>query len=87
MTNNKQIAKQMIQFNKTALDNGFRAMTMVVEQNEKMIEAFLTQAAWLPEEGKNAIKAWMSAYRTGCQDFKKLMDDNYVKVEAYFENA
>ena len=52
-----------------------------------MIEAFLTQAAWLPEEGKNAIKAWMSAYRTGCQDFKKLMDDNYVKVEAYFENA
>jgi hypothetical protein len=42
MTNNKQIAKQMIQFNKTALDNGFRAMTMVVEQNEKMIEAFLT---------------------------------------------
>ena len=35
MTNNKQIAKQMIQFNKTALDNGFRAMTMVVEQNKK----------------------------------------------------
>ena len=87
MTDNKQIAKQMIQFNKTALDNSFSAMTMVYEQNEKMIEAFFNQATWLPQEGKHAIKEWMSAYRTGCNDFKKLMDDNYAKVEAYFDNA
>ena len=38
---NKQITKQMIQFNKTAFDNSFSAMTMVYEQNEKMLEAFL----------------------------------------------
>lgn len=87
MMDNKQIAKQMIQFNKSALDNSFSAMTMVYEQNEKMIEAFFTQASWLPQEGKNAIKEWMSAYRTGCNDFKKLMDDNYAKVEAYFDKA
>ena len=34
---NKQIAKQMIQFNKAVFDNSIRAMTMVVEQNEKMV--------------------------------------------------
>ena len=80
----KQIAKQMIKFNKTAFDSSFNAMTMVYEQNEKMFETFLTQAPGLPEEGKKAIKDWMSSYRTGCNDFKKLVDDNYAKVEEYF---
>jgi len=48
----KQIAQQMIQFNKTAFDNSFNAMTMVYEQNEKMVGTFLAQATWLPEDGK-----------------------------------
>lgn len=87
MIDNKQIAKQMIQFNKTVLDNSFSAMTMVAEQNEKMMEAFFGQAAWLPEEGKNAINAWISAYRNGCQDFKKMVDESFAKVETYFDNA
>lgn len=84
---NLQIAKQMINFNKTAFDNSFSAMTMVYEQNEKMVETFLSQAAWMPEEGKKAIKDWLAAYRTGCNDFKKMVDENYAKVEAYFDKA
>jgi len=82
---NTQITKQIVQFNKTAFDNSFDAMTMVYEQNEKMVDTFLSQATWLPEEGKKAIRDWMSAYRTGCSQFKKQVDDNYAKVEAYFE--
>jgi hypothetical protein len=44
MMDQKQIAKQMIQFNKTAFDNSFNAMTMVYEQNEKMVDTYLQQA-------------------------------------------
>jgi ABC-type glycerol-3-phosphate transport system substrate-binding protein len=80
----KQIAKQMIQFNKTAFDNSFNAMTMVYEQNEKMITAFLDQAAWLPEDGKKAITEWLQAYKKGCADFKGMVEDNYQKVEDFF---
>ena len=79
-----QIAKQMLQFNKTAFDGSFSAMTMVYEQSGRMFETFLIQAPGLPEEGKKAVKDWMSAYRTGCNDFKKMVDDNFAKVEEYF---
>ena len=79
-----QIIKQMMQFNKTAFDNSFSAMTMVYEQSGKMFETFLTQAPGLPEEGKKAIKDSMSAYLTGCNYFKKLVDDNYAKGEDFF---
>jgi hypothetical protein len=84
MLDQKQITKQMIQFNKTAFDNSFKAMAMVYEQSERVTETFMTQANWLPEEGKKAIKDWMSAYRQGCDDFKKLVEENYAKVETYF---
>lgn len=81
----RQITKQMIQLNKTAFDNSFTAMTLVYEQNEKIADTFLSQASWMPEEGKTVIKDWLAAYRTGCADFKKLVDDNYAKVAAYFD--
>ena len=80
----KQIMKQMIQFNKTALDNSFKAMTMVYDQNEKMVETMLNQSTWLPENGRKAINDWMDAFKKGCNDFKTLLDDNYSKVESFF---
>jgi hypothetical protein len=82
---NKLILKQMIEFNKTALDNGFSAMKIAQEQGEKMIAAFLGQAAWLPEQGKKAIKDWLDAYKKGCDDFKGAVDENYKKVEEFIQ--
>lgn len=83
----KQIAKQMIQFNKTAFDNSFNAMQMVYQQNEKMLDVFLNQSPWLPEEGKKTILNWVETYKKGCEDFKSQVDQNYQKVEDYFSNA
>lgn len=83
----KQIAQQMMQFNKTAFDNSFNAMTMVYEQSEKMVGSFLQQATWIPEEGRKAIENWMQSYKKGCEDFKKLADENYQKVEEFFAGS
>ena len=82
----KLIVKQMIQFNKTAIDNSLKAMSMVYEQNEKMVGVFLEQATGLPEEGKKAIKDWMATYKSGSENFKSLVDDSYAKVESFFSD-
>lgn len=87
MMDHKQIAKQMIQFNKSAFDNSFKAMSLVSDQNEKMLEAFLGQANWLPEEGRKALKEWTMSYKQGCDTFKKQVDENYEKVEAFLKEA
>jgi len=80
----KQIAKQMIQFNKTAFDNTFNAMTVLQEQTEKMMGMYLDQAPLLPAEGKKAIGDWLKAYKKGREDFKTVVDENYKKVENFF---
>ena len=80
----KQVAKQMLQFNKIAFDNTFDAMTILQEQMEKTINRYLENSFWLPAEGKTAISDWVKAYKKGRNDFKTAMDDNYKKVEDFF---
>ncbi len=83
----KLIAKQMIVFNKTAFDNNFRAMQALQEQTEGLVNKFWDKSPMFPEEGKKVISDWMTAYKKGCKDFKRVMDDNFKKVEDFFEET
>jgi predicted nucleic-acid-binding protein len=78
------IAKQMIDFQKTTFDNSFSAMVMLQEQTERMANTLLDQATWMPAEGKKVIADWVKAYKKGREDFKKVVDDNFKMVEAFF---
>lgn len=80
----KEMLKQMIQLNKTAFESSFKALTIVQEQNMKMIQTFLEQATWLPEESKKSVTEWSDTYVKGCGTFKELVDDYYNKIEGFF---
>ena len=82
--NQKQIAKQMIAFNKTAFDNNFSAMKALHEQTEKVVNKFWEKSPMFPEEGKKAVSEWMKAYKKGCDDFKNILDEHFKKVEDFF---
>ena len=80
----KKLFKQMIDFNKSAFENSFNAMVMLQEQAERAANTIIDQATWLPEDGRKAIQDWADSYKKGRDDFKKLIDENYSRVEAYF---
>jgi len=84
MMDQKAIFKQMVDFNKATFDNSFNAMGMVQEQAERMLNMSLEQATWLPEEGKKVIDEWIKGYKKGREDFKKIVDENFAKVEEFF---
>jgi polyhydroxyalkanoate synthesis regulator phasin len=83
----KQIARQMIVFNKTTFDNNFRAMQAVHEQTEKLINKFWEKSPMFPEQGKNAITGFLNAYKKGSGDFKNMVDENFKKVEDFFNES
>jgi hypothetical protein len=80
----KQMFKQMFEFNKAAFDNTFNAMVMLQEQSERMANTMLEQATWLPQEGRKVITDWVDAYKKGRENFKKMVDESFHKVEEYF---
>jgi polyhydroxyalkanoate synthesis regulator phasin len=81
----KQVFKQMSDFNKTAFDNSFNAIVMLQDQAVSLSNTLLTQATWLPEEGKKAIDEWVKTYKTGRETFKKSADESYNKIEDFFK--
>jgi hypothetical protein len=81
----KDMLKQMIDFNKAAYENAFKNMNMLQEQMEKVINTYIDQTAGMSDEGKKASKDWASMYKKGYDDFKKLVDDNFKKMDAFFQ--
>ena len=52
----KNIMKQMLNFNKSAFESSFNMMTTLQDQTQKAAEMYLEQSkAWLPQEGKKVI--------------------------------
>ncbi len=87
MTEITDIAKQMIAFQKSTSENVFNAMNMLQGQSEKMTMTFLEQSPVVPETGKKSVKEWNQTVKKGCEDFKKIVDDNFNKMETLFSGA
>ena len=82
----KQYFLQMIAFNRAAFDGSFNALVTLQEQAERMAGTVVDQANWLPQPGRKAINDWADACKKGREDFKKMVDDSFQKVEAYFKD-
>ncbi len=80
----KKMGKQMIDFYKTSFNNSFNALMMVQEQMERMTSMFMDQFGNMPEDGKKAINEWIKAYKKGCEEFKKAVDDSFKRVDSFF---
>ncbi|MDM8525384.1 hypothetical protein QUF80_18615 [Desulfococcaceae bacterium HSG8] len=77
-----QVIKQMVDFQKSVFDGSFNTMTMVQERTGKMMDMFMDQAAWMPEEWKSTVNVWSKAYQEGWETLRKTVDDNFDKVES-----
>jgi hypothetical protein len=82
-----QIARQMMEFNKTLFDNTFKAMVLLQEQTEQYAFRSLEKATWLPDDGKKAMNEWLNAYKKGREGFKAYAVESYKKAMDYFTNA
>jgi len=80
----KQVVKQIIDFNKTTFESTFNAITLLQNQAEGMVNMFLQQATWIPEDGKKILNEWVAAFKKGRDDFKRAIDENSKRVEDFF---
>jgi len=84
---NMALARQMIDFYKSSFDNAFQAFAILQEQAEKMLQTFLLQNNWLPDEGRKVIDEWGHVYERGLADFEEKVNEHFTKVEAFFAKA
>ncbi|MBF0201700.1 MAG: hypothetical protein HQK66_10390 [Desulfamplus sp.] len=80
-----KIAKQMIGFQKTLFNNSFNAMVVVQDQTENMLTGFMGQLPWINEDGKKQINETLALTKKARDEFKKSVDEGYVRFEQMFE--
>ena len=75
--------KQLLDFNKKAFDNSFKAIVAFQERSEKMASVFWEKSLFFPQEGKKVIGDWVNTYKNGLDEFKTNVDRRFKLVEDY----
>jgi hypothetical protein len=79
----KKIIKQALDFNKNAFNNVFNALVVLQDHTERIYNAALENANWIPEEGKNAIGEWVESYKKGREGYKNAVDTGFQQLEGF----
>ncbi len=83
---NKEMVKQMIDLHKTSFGNCFSTMVTLQDQAEKIMKTFVDHTPGITDEGKKVMDQLNSMYKKNRDDFKKAVDEGYVKAEEFFES-
>jgi len=82
---NKEIVKQMINFQKESLENCFSMMVTLQLQAENILN-FFHYLPVISDEGKKFMQQRTDAYKKWIDDLKKIMDEGYSRVEEFCDN-
>jgi hypothetical protein len=81
---NREIVKQMVDLYKTSFENSFSTMVMLQDHAEKLLKDFIDHNPGMSDEGKKVIDQWNNVYKKGLDDFKKIIEEGFAKVESFF---
>ena len=76
-----QITKQAIDFQKSAFNSWYNAVTMVQDQASSAVETMLDKTSLVPEDGRQAIKSWVNACQEERNRFKSYVEDSFSGLE------
>ena len=83
----KQLARQMIAFNKSCFDNNFNAISTYQEQTARFVNKVLEKVPLFPEEGKKAYAEWLKTCKDRCDEFKNSVDEHFKKMEEFYKET
>ncbi len=82
-----EMIKQVIEFNRTAFESTFKAMSMVQDQTEEMLLAYMEKSPWIPSEGKKVLMEWLEKCKKSREEYKKIVDDGFKRMENIFSKT
>ena len=75
------ITKQVLDLQKGAFSSWYGAMASLQEQAALTVDTMLNQATWIPDEGRQAILSWVSAWKSEGDRFQTYVEESYCGLE------
>ena len=79
------MAKQMIDLQRLSVEGMINNMIILWDQTGNMLNSFMDQAAWVPDEGKKALREWVDSNKRGCESLKSAVSNGYNSLGKCFE--
>lgn len=76
-----QLAKKVIDFQKMSFDHMFNTISLFQNQAESTMDLMINQSAWIPEDGRNALKNWVNVCQQERGRFKSYVDKGFTALE------
>jgi hypothetical protein len=71
------MAKQIVDFQKSAFDHTYQTAALLQEHMEKVTSTAFGEIGWVPEGGKRMVEEWTGNCRRGRDELKKAMDEHF----------
>lgn len=82
--NYKDILKQtVLEPGRSVNELGFNTLATIHENTEKVLAATLERIPWATDDNRNAIHEWFDAVKTGRNNIKALVDENFKTFEGF----
>jgi len=75
------ITKQMIDFQRILFNNTYNAATIIQDNSENMMSAYMKQFPWMTEETKKPFNDSVTFLKSAREDYKKTVDQGFDKLE------
>lgn len=82
-----RLAISLVEFNKATFDTTVRMLGAIQSQTEKAVHQLVSDATWLPKEGKKVVDEWIRAMRRTREDFKRTTDRSFDLIAEYLKRV
>jgi hypothetical protein len=79
------LAKQMIDFQKTAFNNTFDIVMAVQDQSEKITRSWCEKSGILPDQSKKMMHDWGNVIKKSLGEYKKVVNNGFDTIETCFD--
>ncbi len=76
-----QVAKQVVEFQRSAFDSSFNAVAAVQDQTETLVNNWVGQFPWVTEDGRKQMAEVFEMTRKGRDEFRKAVEEGYTRLE------
>jgi hypothetical protein len=82
-----RMIKQILDFNKKAFDNSFKAVVAIQEYTEEMMRVFWAKSTFFPADTQQVVGDWLTVYKNGLDELKKNVESRFKLIEDHLFNV
>lgn len=79
-----RLVARVIDWDKRIFDRAAKTVESIQDRSEKAVQRSVSEAKWVPKEGKELVGAWIHTVRRGRRDLRKTVDTSLALTSDFF---